>query len=127
MALPDPLALKDNAAVARTFTRRLPIPNGNRYVDTSSTSTRTNACEVRSLYTASKPGKDAFNRNIASFSIARVDVDEQVHTAVLSLSLSRPVGSDITDTDISDLYAYMQEFLAAAAGDYKTRFNRGEV
>jgi len=45
----------------------------------------------------------------------------------LSLSLVRSHDADITDADIADLYAYMAEFLIAASGDYKLRFNRGEV
>jgi hypothetical protein len=139
MALPDPLALKDNAAAAKSFTRRNPVPNGNLYVATDSTSARKNAVTIRSIYSPAKAGvpafggkpavagKDAVYRNIAAFSITRVDADENEHTAVLSMSLSRPVGLDIVDADISDLYAYLAEFLVAASGDYKTRFNRGET
>jgi hypothetical protein len=82
---------------------------------------------VRTIYSPAKGGTVASNRNIATFSVRRVDDEEKVHTASLSLSLLRPMATDITDADIENLYAYMAEFLVADSGGYKTRFTRGEV
>jgi hypothetical protein len=127
MSFPDPLALKNSSAAAVSLTRRLPIPNGNRYTDVASTPTKNTSCDIRTVYTPAKSGKDAYNRSIATFSIKRVDGQEVEHTGSLSLSLVRPLNVDITDADMADLFAMLSEFLIAASGDYKTRFMRNEV
>jgi hypothetical protein len=126
MAQPDPLVLKNNAAVATNFTRRLPVPNGNEYVAVTANPNWKPSVTIRTIYSPAKGSASSSTRNIATFAIRRVDADDNVHLGSLSLSLVRPLATDITDADINDLYAYMAEFLESSA-DYKLRFNRGEV
>lgn len=127
MAFPDPLALKNAAATAVSFTRRNAVPNGFAYVSTTSTPALTDSVLTRFSVTPKKGTTDGSNRSIVSFQRKRVDSDGFDHSATLSLTLARSHDPDVTDADISDLYAYLAEFLIAASGDYKLRFNRGEV
>jgi len=127
MAFPDPLVIKDAADVSQSYSRRLPIPNGNRYVRVDSTSPLTDSCDIRTLYTPKKGGKDAYHRHIITFTRTRVDADDMAHAASLSMSLVRSIATDVTDADIDELFAAMADFLETSSGDYKTRFERGEV
>lgn len=127
MAYPDPLVLKNAAATSVNFTRRNSIPNGWNYTSTTATPSLSDSVNSRFTVTPRKGNTDGNNRSIVTFARKRVDADGFDHTASLSLSLVRSHDADITDADIADLYAYMAEFLIAASGDYKLRFNRGEV
>jgi hypothetical protein len=126
MAFPDPIQLKDSAAAVSDFSRRLPIPNGNQYVSTASSAAYSPKVELRSFIVTPKKG-DKYMRNVVTISITRVDADDLPHTGSLSMSYVRPLATDITDADMTNLYAYMADFLVTAAGGYKTRFSRGEV
>lgn len=126
MAFADPLALKNAAAAAVSLTRRGPIPNGNRYVDTAATPAASFSTDIRSLLVTPKSGQK-YTRNIVTFGITRTDVDDKQHVGSLSVSLVRPLATDITDTDINDLFAMWAEFLIASAGGYLAKFKRGET
>lgn len=127
MAFPDPLSLKNAAAATVSFTRRNPVNNGFAYVSTTSTPALTDSTVTRFIVTPKKGVTDGNNKSIVSFQRKRVDADGLEHTATLSMSLQRSHDPDVTDADVADLYAYLAEFLVASAGDYKLRFNRGEV
>lgn len=140
MALPDPLSIKNAAAVAQTFTRRLPIANGNRYMTTASTPALSDFIDIRSITTPSKgtrkgatsssnPSgfKEGNMRNIVTFGRLRTDIDDLQHIGSTSISFVRPLGADILDADVNDLFAFMADFLVASTADYKNRFIRGEV
>lgn len=127
MAFPDPLVLKNAAAASVSFTRRSAIANGNSYVSTTSTPALTDSVALRYTVTPRKGTVDGSNRSSFTVKRTRVDADGFEHVGSLTFSLVRSHDTDITDTDINDLYAYAAEFLIASAGDYKLRFNRGEV
>jgi hypothetical protein len=128
MAFPDPLQIKNVATTPVDYTRRLPIPNGNRYVSTTSTGTVQQFIDARAIFQKkNKPDADSLNRHIITFGFTRVDDEEKVHTASLALSLTRPVGTDITDGDVEEMFAALSDFLVASSGAHLTRFKRGEV
>lgn len=126
MAFPDPLVLKNVAAANVNYTRRNPIPNGNRYVDVVSTPALTDYVTIRSIPQGAKTQYGAGTRNIVTFARERKDTDDNMHPAVLSVSLFRPFATDITDADLDELFARWVEFRIAASGDYLSRFRRGE-
>jgi hypothetical protein len=127
MAFPDPLALKNSGAAAKTFTRRKTLPNGAVYVSTDSSTNITDMVTITSSVSPKKGETDAMMRNLVRLNRSKVDADGIVHKCELSIQLSRAIDPDIIDADVTETYAWLNEFLIAASGDYKTRFNRGET
>lgn len=127
MAFPDPVTLKNAAAANVSLTRRNPVTNGNLYRDVASTPSRQIEVMIRSLQIAKSGNREAGTQNTVTFTVKRVNTAGILSTCPLSLQLRRPISADITDSDVSDLFAMLAEFLIAASGDYKTRFTRGEI
>jgi hypothetical protein len=82
---------------------------------------------LRSLQVAKSGNREAGTQNTVTFIVKRVNTAGVLSTCPLSLQLRRPISADITDSDVSDLFAMLAEFLIAVSGDYKTRFTRGEI
>lgn len=127
MALPDPLALKSAAAAAKAFTRRRVLPNGAVYTSTDSTNTVTDSVIVTSQNRPKKGTSDAAMVNLVRFTRTKIDTDGLPHKMEASFQLTRALDPDIQDADMTEVYAWFNEFLIASAGDYKARFNRGET
>jgi len=127
MAFPDPLPLKNASAAVVNFTRRTPVPSGWSYVSTTSTPALSDSVVTRFSVTPKKGMVDGNNRSTITFKRTRVDSDGLDHSASMTLSLVRSHDTDIADSDVTELYALMGEFLIASSGDLKLRFNRGET
>lgn len=127
MALPDPLNLKTAAATAKQFTRRRVLPNGAVYTSVDSTGTVTDSVIVTSQNRPKKGTSDAAMVNLMRFSRIKVDADGLPHKIEASFQLTRAIDPEILDSDMTEVYAWFNEFLTVAAGDYRARFNRGET
>lgn len=127
MALPDPLNLKTAAAAAKAFTRRRVLPNGAVYTSTDSSTYITDSVTATSQARPKKGSADAAMVNLVRFSRTKIDADGLPHKIEASFQLSRALDPEIIDTDVTEVYAWFNEFMIASTGDYKARFNRGET
>lgn len=128
MAFPDPLVLLNPLDIGRQFTRRNPIPNGNRYLWTNSSMPRTDHVDLRFIDQRARGNAVGSVKSIASFGLTRVDPEtDNMVGGLASISLVRPKSDIITANDYEEIWSMLQDFLVASGGGYKQRFERGET
>lgn len=111
MAATSSIVINNNAAVAQTFNPSVAISGGFEYRNGASTIQAPQTVEItHDMKAAASASND---RHTIIFKQARANGLAQMRTGFLSIALSIPKDG-LTSVDVSDLGAYMRNFLTDA-------------
>lgn len=111
MAATSPITINNNAAVAQTFNPSVAISGGFEYRNGASTVAAPQTIEItHDMKVAASTSND---RHAVTFKQARANALASMRTGFVQVTLSVPKDG-LTATDVSDLGAYVRNFLTDA-------------
>lgn len=111
MAATANITINNHAAVAKTFAPSVAVPNGFDYRETSSSMAAPLTLRVTHVIPA--PGSKSNTKAGVRFVCVGLNASSEVKTGYIDVVISQPKDG-VTDANISDLGAYVRNFLTDA-------------